>query len=74
MEIQNGKKIIIIIIIIMDKWENFENINVYYYRMNYLDLLPDNVLNIMNRKVKKLHIIERRIERKRNKKINREQN
>ena len=41
--------------------------------MNYLDLLPDDVLNIINRKVQGGHITERRIERKRNRKINREQ-
>jgi flagellar biosynthesis component FlhA len=41
--------------------------------MNYLDLLPDDVLNIINRKVQEGHITERRIERKRNRKINREQ-
>lgn len=42
-------------------------------RMNYLDLLPDDVMKIINRKVQELHIIERRAERKRNRKINREQ-
>jgi len=41
--------------------------------MNYLDLLPDDVMKIINRKVKELHIIERRIERKINNKLNREQ-
>ena len=34
--------------------------------MNYLELLP-------NKKVENLHIIERRIERKRNRQINRQQ-
>ena len=40
--------------------------------MNYLDLLPDDVMKIINRKVQDLHIIERRKERKENRKINRE--
>ena len=38
--------------------------------MNYLDLLPDDVMKIINRKVQELHIIEMRVERKRNRKIN----
>ncbi len=29
--------------------------------MNYLDLLPDDVTKIVNRKVQDLHVIERRI-------------
>ncbi len=41
--------------------------------MNYLDLLPDDVMKIINRKLQEAHIIERRIERKRNRKVNREQ-
>ena len=41
--------------------------------MNYLDLLPDDVMKIINRKVQDSHIIERRKERKENRKINREQ-
>ena len=41
--------------------------------MNYLDLLPDDVMKIINRKVQEAHFIERRVERKRNRKINREQ-
>jgi len=41
--------------------------------MNYLDLLPCDVIKIINRKVQDLHIIERRKERKENRKINREQ-
>ena len=41
--------------------------------MNYLDLLPGDVMKIINRKVQDLHIIERRKERKENRKINREQ-
>ncbi len=41
--------------------------------MNYLDLLPNNTTKIIDRKVQDLHIIERRNERKENKKINREQ-
>ena len=32
--------------------------------MNFLDLLPDDVMKIINRKVKDLHIIERKKERK----------
>ena len=38
--------------------------------MNYLDLLPDDVMKIINRKVHDLQIIERRKERKRNKQMN----
>jgi len=41
--------------------------------MNYLDLLPGDVMKIINRKVQDLHIIERRKERKENRKMNREQ-
>ena len=41
--------------------------------MNYLDLLPNDVMKLVNREVEKAHIIKRRIERKRNRKINREQ-
>ena len=41
--------------------------------MNYLDLLPNDVMKIVNREVEKAHIIERRIERKRNRNMNREQ-
>ena len=41
--------------------------------MNFLDLLPDDVMKIINRKVEDLHIIQRRKERKENRKINREQ-
>jgi hypothetical protein len=44
-----------------------------YYRMNYLDLLPNDITKIINRKVQDLHIIERRKERKENRKMNREQ-
>jgi hypothetical protein len=44
-----------------------------YYRMNYLDLLPNDITKIINRKVQDLYIIERRKERKENKKMNREQ-
>ena len=39
--------------------------------MNYLDLLPNDITKIINRKVQDLHIIERRKERKENKKIQR---
>ena len=41
--------------------------------MNYLDLLPNDITKIINRKLQDLHIIERRKERKENRKINREQ-
>ena len=41
--------------------------------MNYLNLLPNDITKIINRKVQDLHIIERRKERKENRKINREQ-
>ena len=37
--------------------------------MNYLDLLPDDVMKIINRKVHDLQIKQRKIERKRNKEI-----
>ena len=37
--------------------------------MNYLDLLPNDITEIINRKVQDLHIIERRKERKENKKL-----
>ena len=37
--------------------------------MNYLDLLPEDVTKIINRKAQDLHIIERRKERKENRKI-----
>ena len=40
--------------------------------MNYLDLLPDDVKRIINRKVQDLHIIERIIKRKENRNRNRE--
>ena len=35
--------------------------------MNYLDVLPDDVMKIINRKVHDLHIKHRKIERKENK-------
>jgi hypothetical protein len=41
--------------------------------MNYLDLLPNDVMKIINRKVQDLHIIENRKERKENRKMNKEQ-
>ena len=41
--------------------------------MNYLDLLPNDIIKIINRKVQDLQIIQRRKERKENRKINREQ-
>ncbi len=40
--------------------------------MNFLDLLPNDIIKIINRKVEDLHIIERRKERKENRKMNRE--
>ena len=40
--------------------------------MNYLDLLPNDVMKIINRKVQDAQIIKRRIERKENKRIQRE--
>ena len=40
--------------------------------MNYLDILPNDVMKIINRKVQDAQIIKRRIERKENKKIQRE--
>ena len=42
--------------------------------MNYLDILPNDVMKIINRKVQDAQIIKRRIERKENKKIQREKN
>ena len=41
--------------------------------MNNLDLLPDDVMKIINREVQKAHITKRRIERKQSTKINRDQ-
>ena len=41
-------------------------------KMNYLDLLPDDVLKIINHKVQKLQIIYKKAERKENKRIQRE--
>ncbi len=49
------------------------NIIAIYSEMNYLELLPYDVMKIINRKVQDAHIIKRRIERKQNRKINREQ-
>ena len=40
--------------------------------MNYLDILPNDVMKIINRKVQDAQIIKRRIERKENKRIQRE--
>ena len=40
--------------------------------MNYLDLLPDDVMNIINRKVQDFQIVKRRTERKENKRIQKE--
>ena len=39
--------------------------------MNYLDVLPDDVKRIIDRKLKEAYIIERRIKRKENRKRNR---
>ncbi len=41
--------------------------------MNYLDILPNDVMKFINRKLQDLHIIERRKKRKENRKMNREQ-
>ena len=41
--------------------------------MNYLDLLPNDITKVINRKVQDLHIIERRAAQKENRKMNREQ-
>ena len=38
--------------------------------MNYLDLLPNDVMKIINRKVENLRIISRRNERNKNREIN----
>ena len=42
--------------------------------MNYLDILPNDVMKIINRKVQDLHIIERRKERKENRKMKKNKN
>ncbi len=41
--------------------------------MNYLDLLPNDVMTIINREIQNAHIIKRKIERKQNRIMNREQ-
>ncbi len=41
-------------------------------KMNYLDLLPDDVMKIVNRKVQDFQIVKRRTERKENKRIQKE--
>jgi hypothetical protein len=41
--------------------------------MNYLDILPTDVRKIINREVQKANITKRRMERKKNRKINRDQ-
>ena len=41
----------------------------YIIEMNYLSLLPDDVMEIINRKVQDWQIIKRRTERKQNKRI-----
>ena len=40
--------------------------------MNYLDILPNDVMKIINRKVQDAQIIKRRTERKENKRLQRE--
>ena len=40
--------------------------------MNYLDILPNDVMKIINRKLQDAQIIKRRTERKENKRIQRE--
>ena len=44
-----------------------------YSEMNYLELLPNDIMKIINRKVQDAHIIKRRIERKQNRIMNRDQ-
>ena len=41
--------------------------------MNYLDLLPNDVMKIINREVQNAHIIKIRTEKKQNRKMNRDQ-
>ena len=41
--------------------------------MNYLDLLPNDVMKIIDREIQNSNIVKRRIERKQNKKMNRDQ-
>ncbi len=41
--------------------------------MNYLDLLPNDITKIINRKVQDLHTIARTKQRKENRNMNREQ-
>ena len=41
--------------------------------MNYLDLLPNDVMKIIDREIQNSNIVKRRIERKQNKKNNRDQ-
>ncbi len=41
--------------------------------MNYLDLLPNDVMKIINKEIQNAHIIKRRIERKQNRIMNRDQ-
>ena len=41
--------------------------------MNYLDLFPNDVMKIINREIQNAHIIKRRIERKQNRIMNRDQ-
>ena len=40
--------------------------------MNYLDILPNDVMKIINRKVQDAQIIKRKLERKENKRVQRE--
>jgi hypothetical protein len=41
--------------------------------MNYLELLPNDVMKIIDREIQNSNILKRRIERKQNKKMNRDQ-
>ena len=43
-----------------------------YYRMNYLDLLPDDLIEVINKKLIETQTNERRKERKKRKKIQKE--
>ncbi len=45
----------------------------YTIEMNYLDLVPNDVINIINRDFQNIQIIQGRIERKQNRKMNRDQ-
>ena len=53
---------------------SIEKISIEYIIMNYLDLLPDDVMKIINRKVHDLQIKHRKIERIENQRKMIEQN